>query len=404
MANFLFKNPYKKWLLKNNVSESSLNSYCLQTRYPNTSLTFFDVIGSFAYYNENLYAIAAYEKWKNVIETSSCCDKTKLNQSDYLAKYWIFLDTILLSPTRSKHLSKDDKERLAFIKNTKLLEKIKIELGKSIATEQAPSFIQIDGMDSIISKITEPDFIKLAVESSYFFLPELCKTRFNQIVDAWSNNKEDEMSEDYEIKYLPARYSAKDEEKNVLWVQEQSIDLKCAIFRIGNDSCRIFQDGYRDKKKNTNENGKGNPYGGGNGNTRVCQLIKKLTGYDLGATLNKKSFKNFIISHIWGLAPDPRFFTNLFNIAIVPAWANHLLDKDETGALSERLKASFMKVLITYYGLEKYDWGKIGLSFPNDIETHGPYLKGIYHINVIHKLKDGESFGAITKEEVKILK
>ena len=182
-------------------------------------------------------------------------------------------------------------------------------------------------MDSLISHISEQKFIKIAIESSYFFAADLCAKRFEEIAKCWNDtaNGPGENDPAFEGKpriiksALPARYSSSDDATDGLQIQLTDPDK--AIFRLNLQQpikdCRIYQDGYRGKKNNC---------GGGNGNTRVCQLIKYRTGYDLGAKLDKKSLRNYIISHIWGHAVDPRYFTNLWNIAIVPAWANHLLD------------------------------------------------------------------------------
>ena len=120
-----------------------------------------------------------------------------------------------------------------------------------------------------------------------------------------------------------------------------------------------------------------------------------------------KHFRNFIISHIWGHAIDPRYFTNLWNIVIVPAWANHLLDKEEEGTLASTFKATIKKVITQLYELQKnhkYDWDSIKLVAPNykDNEVLDKYK--IYQINIIERLIDenNKSFGNISKQIVSI--
>ena len=164
--------------------------------------------------------------------------------------------------------------------------------------------------------------------------------------------------------------------------------------------CIIYQENARKKDK---EDCSENTCGGGNGNARVCQLIKDRTGYALGATSDKKHFRNFIISHIWGHAIDPRYFTNLWNIAIVPAWANHLLDKDETGTLGSAFKATIQKIIIDLYKLgdnKNYDWKSIEMDAPTFNEEE--VLHGNYQINTIDRIADKETLGKIRKKPVSI--
>ena len=85
-------------------------------------------------------------------------------------------------------------------------------------------------------------------------------------------------------------------------------------------------------------------------------MIKKYTGYTVAEGIDS-IFKNYIISHIWGKAYDPRYFTNMWNIVLVPAWANSLLDKDnaDEGTLEYILKETIMKIIIKLYGISSKD-------------------------------------------------
>ena len=119
----------------------------------------------------------------------------------------------------------------------------------------------------------------------------------------------------------------------------------------------------------------------GNGNALVCQMIKDYTGYNLGSVLKKKPFKNFIISHLWGGAVNPFYFTNLWNIVLVPAWANHLLDKDidDEDSLASKLKATFMCICSKYYNFKEMSksasWKVSNTPFP---EIKGQPKRGKY--------------------------
>lgn len=289
-----------------------------------------------------------------------------------------------------KKLNKED--HAIFEKTLNDLPSVRDSINKS----QNP---KVDGMDSLIEYIKTKQFIKLAIESSYFFSPNLVKERFEEIKDYICKDKEvDSAFNTYDVKYLPARYSSKEDAED--GVQECDEAAGKVYFKFPNASqplCVIYQEGARGKNKKCN----GNTCGGGNGNARVCQLIKSRTGYDLGATSAKKHFRNFIISHIWGHAIDPRYFTNLWNIVIVPAWANHLLDKDEEGTLASTFKATIQKIISELYDFKGFDWKSIQMEEApayNDNEV----ISGRFKINIIERKADDAPFGKISKEPVTV--
>ncbi len=286
-----------------------------------------------------------------------------------------------------KRLSKEDNEILNEIRNA--LSSVR----NSINNSQNP---KVDGMDSLIEYISTKQFIKLAIESSYFFSPKLVKERVDEIKDYINMHKKVDpafSAGNYKVKYLPARYS----EANGGHERDESAGE--VYFKLPNASqrlCVIYQEGARGKNKECG----GNTCGGGNGNARVCQLIKDRTGYDLGTTTNKKHFRNFIISHIWGHAIDPRYFTNLWNIVIVPAWANHLLDKDEKGTLASTFKATIQKIITELYDFNNINWASIQMTPPS--YNNKEVISGRYQINIIDHKSGNAPLGKIWKKPVSI--
>lgn len=253
-------------------------------------------------------------------------------------------------------------------------------------------------MDSLIEYIKEEKFVKLAIESSYFFSPKLVKERFDEIANYICKKEEvDPAFDKYDIKYLPARYSSKEDAED--GEHEPVVKESKVYFKLQNAAqrlCVIYQEGARGKNKECGEN----TCGGGNGNARVCQLIKDRTGYDLGTTTNKKHFRNFIISHIWGHAIDPRYFTNLWNIVIVPAWANHLLDKDEEGTLASTFKATIQKIITELYDFNNINWASIQMTPPS--YNNKEVISGRYQINIIDHKSGNAPLGKIWKKPVSI--
>lgn len=331
-----------------------------------------------------MYVNALFEEWKAEIDEKNNL-KTTLNRLSYLQKYRQFVETIVYG---KKRLSKEDNEILNEIRND--LSSVR----NSINNSQNP---KVDGMDSLIEYIKEEKFVKLAIESSYFFSPDLVAERFEEIKEYICQQKVVDPAfdkEQYKVKFLPARYSSKED-----GVHEPVEEEGKVYFNLPNASqrlCVIYQEGARGKNKECGAN----TCGGGNGNARVCQLIKDRTGYDLGTTTNKKHFRNFIISHIWGHAIDPRYFTNLWNIVIVPAWANHLLDKDEEGTLASTFKATIQKIITELYDFNNINWSSIQMTPPS--YNNKEVISGRYQINIIDHKSGNAPLSKIWKKSVSI--
>lgn len=378
---FIFRDEYEKWLLDNGVK--STGAYCPQDEYKcnGNDYLFLDIIGRFAKEKECFYVDALFQEWKSFIE-KTFKDKERSNHLSYLNKYKIFVENICngsISLSTSGQNNNDDT--------------VLMSVRESINKSQ-------DGMKSLEMHLGEEDFVKLAIESSYFFSPDLVGERFEEIKDYICMNKEVDPAfdkEQYKVKFLPARYSSKEDAED--GVHEPVVEEGKVYFKLQNAAqrlCVIYQEGARGKNKECG----GNTCGGGNGNARVCQLIKDRTGYDLGATTNKKHFRNFIISHIWGHAIDPRYFTNLWNIVIVPAWANHLLDKDEEGALASTFKATIQKIITELYDFDNLDWPSIQMTPPS--YNNKEVISGRYQINIIEQKSANAPLGKISKVSIPV--
>lgn len=384
-SQFIFRKDYEKWLLKQGVK--SVGAYCPQDKYKcnGKDYLYLDLIGVFAKENDRLYVNALFEEWKAEIDKKNNL-KTTLNRLSYLQKYRQFVETIVYG---KKRLSKEDNEIFNEILNA--LPSVRDSINKS----QNP---KVDGMDSLIEFVKEEKFVKLAIESSYFFSPELVKKRVDEIANYICKKEEvDPAFDKYDIKYLPARYSSKEDAED--GVHEPVVEEGKVYFKLQNAAqrlCVIYQEGARGKNKECGAN----TCGGGNGNARVCQLINDRTGYALGATSDKKHFRNFIISHIWGHAIDPRYFTNLWNIVIVPAWANHLLDKDEEGTLASTFKATIQKIITELYDFNNIDWASIQMTSPS--YNNEEVISGRYQINIIDYKSGDAPLGKIWKKPVSI--
>lgn len=378
---FIFRDEYEKWLLDNGVK--STGAYCPQDEYKcnGNDYLFLDIIGRFAKEKECFYVDALFQEWKSFIE-KTFKDKERSNHLSYLNKYKIFVENICNGSISFSTSAQNNNDA-----------KVLMSVRESINKSQ-------DGMKSLEMHLGEEDFVKLAIESSYFFSPDLVGERFEEIKDYICMNKEVDPAfdkEQYKVKFLPARYSSKEDAED--GVHEPVVEEGKVYFKLQNAAqrlCVIYQEGARGKNKECG----GNTCGGGNGNARVCQLIKDRTGYDLGATTNKKHFRNFIISHIWGHAIDPRYFTNLWNIVIVPAWANHLLDKDEEGTLASTFKATIQKIITELYDFDNLDWPSIQMTPPS--YNNKEVISGRYQINIIEQKSANAPLGKISKVSISV--
>ena len=160
------------------------------------------------------------------------------------------------------------------------------------------TIVKIDGIKPIIDVLkTDDEFIKLAVKSSYFFDPDLKGIRLKD-----------------EEGHLYARQS-KDKENYEGQKIPQKGDVVKFVAMDPNIFVRIDKDG----------------------NTAVRKLINDTTGYTIcqGKT---SIFQNYNLSHVWGNAYDPRYFTSLWNIVVIPSWANHLMDKEASEQRIYRIK------------------------------------------------------------------
>ena len=182
------------------------------------------------------------------------------------------------------------------------------------------SLDKIDGVRVLIEILGEAKFIKLVIENSYFFDKKIVDDQRNDIFKKLGKQP------------IPARKTTKTQSGNPgVGVNTKIGNLD--IYQINGCNIPIVLDK--------------------DGNEQVRKLIKSKTGYTISE--GNCIFKNYIISHIWGKAYDPRYFTNFWNIVIVPAWANSLLDKnsDDKDSIEYKLKETFKKICVELYGLDE---------------------------------------------------
>ena len=216
-----------------------------------------------------------------------------------------------------------------------------------------PMLAKIDGIVALANEIGQDKFLTWAIEQSYFFDPIIVADRMNKLIKDLGNKTTP----------LPARKTTKNDKDaeegyshsemggNIYYI-EGNIKIPVTLSKDGNDFVR--------------------------------SLISNETGFTVGAGKDN-IFQNYIISHLWGRAYDPRYYTNFWNIVLVPAWANSLLDKNgEEGSLASKLKATFMAISKKLYMAKGVNWNGLNMTEPQ-IPNKDDVRKGDYSIKILCK-------------------
>lgn len=116
------------------------------------------------------------------------------------------------------------------------------------------------------------------------------------------------------------------------------------------------------------------------GNREVRRIINSVTGIVVSQG-NKSDILFGKISHIWGETSNPFFFTSLWNIVIVPAYFNDILDKDGgTDPRIDMIKEQFKAVCWDMYDVQG-KLLKLGLT-PSEIKKYEPKHKVAYSYSI----------------------
>ncbi len=355
---------FKVWLKGNgNLTQGSANSYIsyLGVSYNNdlslvstdNVYNYMDVIEQFYQAGDILYAVTVIN---NIIERINNLGTPLLkalnDQRSALKKLRVFLHSIKNNVVDRTYLSKKN------INNptSSTLDDIRDSFSKG-------SLDKIDGVRVLIDILGEETFIKLVIENSYFFDKKIVDDQRNDIFKKLGKQP------------IPARKTTKTQSGNPgVGVNTKIGNLD--IYQINGCNIPVKLDG--------------------DGNEQVRKLIKSKTGYTISE--GNCIFKNYIISHIWGKAYDPRYFTNFWNIVIVPAWANSLLDKnsDDEDSIEYKLKETFKKICVKLYGLDNpqfsEEWddmaSRMGAT-SNEKITSNISKHPTYQISVIHEKNNG---------------
>lgn len=179
----------------------------------------------------------------------------------------------------------------------------------------------IDGIDQLVSLYENPDeFIKAFLESTLFVPPEIVQQRNQEMIEDYKTGGK------FPIRYSPSHHEA-------LGIRNKAE----AITSTRNDEARLPAcPSFNIKIDN-------------DGNHENRRSIKRYLGQTISTGKNS-TVKNYIISHVWGLASHPLFFSSLWNIVLIPAHFNYLMDKDpESHPMVKTVKESIQRQCIFVY-------------------------------------------------------
>lgn len=330
------KKDFRKWVINQKLlTQNSLNQYISYLNYPALKFNLGDLTTIEAFYNNGdiLYALSYCDK----MITDLNCMKTQTSQTnikdiqDAISAYKklsLFLCTKRMTCTTGDSLDQD-----------------RNKIGKS-------ALHKIDGIEGLIAMLGVEKFVKMAVEESFFFQPSIINERHAELLKLFGSQSP-----------IPARKTTKQDVNAVYSQQQVNGQWK---FVESNLNIPI----ERDK----------------DGNQNVRKIIKEYTGYSV-CEGKDSIFQNYIISHIWSRAYDPRYFTSLWNIVLIPAWANPLMDKvnPDQGSVASLLQSTFKKICEELFFGGIANWGGIQMQNSPGVSTTNDVIRGDYNVNIIGK-------------------
>jgi len=181
----------------------------------------------------------------------------------------------------------------------------------------------IDGIDQLVSLYGNQDeFVNAFLESTLFIPPEIVQLRNQELIELYRTGGK------FPIRYSPSHHEVlgiRNKKEAITFTRHNVVQLPSyPSFNIKIDN---------------------------DGNCENRRLIRKYLGQTISAGKNS-TVKNYIISHahVWGLASHPLFFSSLWNIVLVPAHFNYLMDKDpDAHPIVKRVKELIQRRSIAIY-------------------------------------------------------
>lgn len=176
------------------------------------------------------------------------------------------------------------------------------------------------------------------VENSLFICPDKVEEQMDDLMNLLRNQNQPNNYIKKGNSKLPVRFS--EDAANVKYLDVFGNDLRPVITkkRIGNKVCKA-QDVYTQIYPGAIPSGvvpvsPMSDYRGVSiiidydGNDFVRTAIHRYTGVWVCENNRVNMLRNYVISHIWPDTADPFYFSSLWNVVIIPAHCNDIMDKD----------------------------------------------------------------------------
>lgn len=224
-----------------------------------------------------------------------------------------------------------------------------------------------DGLDILINEFDSHGILleKHMVENSIFICPDKVKEQMDGLMNLLSNLDNPNNYIKKGNSKLPVRFS--EDAANVKYLDVFGNDLRPVITkkRIGNKICKA-QDVYTQIYPGAIPPGvvPVSPmadYRGVSiiidydGNDFVRTAIHRYTGVWVCENNRVNMLRNYVISHIWPDTADPFYFSSLWNVVIIPAHCNDIMDKDpKSHHVVAAIQNLFRAICYLLYNPNKY--------------------------------------------------
>ena len=224
-----------------------------------------------------------------------------------------------------------------------------------------------DGLDILIDVFSSHGISleKHMVENSIFICPDKVKEQMDGLMNLLSNLDNPNNYIKKGNSKLPVRFS--EDAANVKYLDVFGNDLRPVITkkRIGNKVCKA-QDVYTQIYPGAIPSGvvpvsPMSDYRGVSiiidydGNDFVRTAIRRYTGVWVCENNRVNMLRNYVISHIWPDTADPFYFSSLWNVVIIPAHCNDIMDKDpKSHHVVAAIQKLFRAICYLLYNPNKY--------------------------------------------------
>lgn len=224
-----------------------------------------------------------------------------------------------------------------------------------------------DGLDILINEFDSHGILleKHMVENSIFICPDKVKEQMDGLMNLLSNLDNPNNYIKKGNSKLPVRFS--EDAANVKYLDVFGNDLRPVITkkRIGNKICKA-QDVYTQIYPGAIPSGvvpvsPMSDYRGVSiiidydGNDFVRTAIHRYTGVWVCENNRVNMLRNYVISHIWPDTADPFYFSSLWNVVIIPAHCNDIMDKDpKSHHVVAAIQNLFKAICYKLYGPNNY--------------------------------------------------